>query len=100
MLLGMVPLRPARLVEIRTALGLSQERMARLLDVSFASVNRWEGGGHSAPTGATLDLYRALDEALRAGHRPERLLAAAGRDRGQFLYTLFSLAYGRRKVRT
>ncbi len=85
------------MVEIRRALGLSQEKMARLLDVSFASVNRWEGGEHSAPVGTTLDLYRALDVALRAGHRPERVLAAAGGDRGLFLYTLFSLAYGKRK---
>ena len=34
----------------RTSLGLTQEQMAHLLGVSFASVNRWEAG-HSSPTG-------------------------------------------------
>jgi len=71
--------------------------MARLLGASFASVNRWEGA-HSFPMGATLDIYRALDAALRAGHRPDKILASATEDRGQFLLELFSLAYaGRRR---
>ncbi len=52
-------LAPARLIAIREKLGLPQEHMARLLGVSFASVNRWEQG-HTAPTGPTLDLYLAL----------------------------------------
>lgn len=81
------------MAEIRARLGLSQEHMARLLGVSFASVNRWEGG-HSFPVGATLDVYRALDEALLAGNRPERILLAAERDRGTFLLQLFKMAYG------
>lgn len=93
----MVPLTPERLAEIRRTLDLSQERMARLLGASFASVNRWEGA-HSFPMGATLDIYRALDAALKAGHRPDKILASATGDRGQFLLELFSLAYaGRRR---
>jgi transcriptional regulator with XRE-family HTH domain len=91
-----VPLTPERLTEIRVTLDLSQERMARLLGVSFASVNRWEGA-HSFPMGATLDIYRALDAALKAGHRPDRILASATGDRGQFLLELFSLAYARER---
>ncbi|MGD0083852.1 MAG: LuxR C-terminal-related transcriptional regulator [Acidimicrobiales bacterium] len=35
---------PARLRALRSAMGLSQEQLARQLDVSFATVNRWESG--------------------------------------------------------
>lgn len=91
-------LTPDRLASIRNKLDLSQERMARLLAVSFASVNRWEGG-HSAPTGPTRDLYLALDAALRAGHRSDAILRAANNERGAFLYVLFRMAYGRNRRR-
>lgn len=67
--------------------------MARLLGVSFASVNRWEGGNHSSPTGPTRDLYLAIDGALRAGNSPMTILQAANNKRGIFLYTLFRMAY-------
>ena len=50
---------------IRRALGLSQEQMGRLLGVSFATVNRWEGG-HSSPTGTSQDLYQAIKAAIDA----------------------------------
>jgi type I restriction enzyme M protein len=93
----MVALTPARLKKIRTAMNLSQERMASLLGVSFTSVNRWEAGG-SSPIGATVDLYRALDAALETGVPAKKLTAAADHDRATFLYLLFDLAYGK-KVR-
>jgi transcriptional regulator with XRE-family HTH domain len=78
---------------IRRKLGLSQEQMARLLGVSFASVNRWESGSHSSPTGPTRDLYLAIDTALRAGNSPMKILHSANNERGVFLYTLFRMAY-------
>lgn len=81
-----------RLIAIRRKLDLPQEQMARLLGVSFASVNRWEGG-HSSPTGPTRDLYLAIDAALRAGHSPEAIRNAANAERGMFLYGLFRMAY-------
>ena len=77
---------------IRRKLGVTQEQMARLLGVSFVSVNRWEGG-HSAPTGPTLDLYAAIDAAIRTGNSPEAIRRAAKRERGAFLYLLFRMAY-------
>jgi transcriptional regulator with XRE-family HTH domain len=83
-----------RLASIRRKLGLPQEQMARLLGVSFASVNRWEGG-HSSPTGPTCDLYLALDAAIQAGHPPSAVLHAANNERGAFLYALFRMAYAR-----
>lgn len=88
-----------QLIAIRKALGLPQEQMARLLGVSFASVNRWEGG-HSAPTGPTQDLYVALETAIRAGHTAEAIRQAANSERGAFLYTLFRMAYSRGKRRS
>jgi transcriptional regulator with XRE-family HTH domain len=90
MLTGM--LNPHQLAAIRGRLGLSQEQMARLLGVSFASVNRWEGG-HSSPTGPTRDIYLAVDAALRTGHAPRVILQAANGERGRFLYVLFRMAY-------
>jgi DNA-binding transcriptional regulator YiaG len=81
-----------QLLSIRRKLGLSQEQMARLLSVSFASVNRWEGR-HSSPTGPILDLYLALDAALRAGNPAATIMRAADNQRSAFLYTLFSMAY-------
>ena len=83
---------------IRTRLGMTQEQMARLLGVSFASVNRWEAG-HSSPTGPTLDLYQALNAAIRAGSTSETIRQAANNERGAFLYALFRMAYARRKAR-
>lgn len=89
----------ARLISIRKRLNLVQEQMARLLGVSFASVNRWEGG-HSAPVGPTLDLYLALDRAIRGGISPEAILRAFNNERGAFLYALFRMAYARTKGKT
>jgi len=83
-----------RLIAIRKALGFTQEQMARLLSVSFTSVNRWEGG-HSAPTGPTRDLYLALDAAIRAGNTGEKIRKAADAERSIFLYTLFQMAYAK-----
>jgi transcriptional regulator with XRE-family HTH domain len=83
---------PQRLITIRKRLRLSQEQMARLLGVSFTSVNRWEGS-HSSPTGPTLDLYLALDAAIRAGNPPQAIVQAANNERGAFLYVLFRMAY-------
>ncbi len=72
--------------------------MARLLGVSFASVNRWEGG-HSSPAGSTRELYVAIDGALRCGYTPESIQRAANNERGLFLYSLFRMAYGPGKRR-
>ena len=44
-----------RCFEVRMKLNLSQEMLARKLDVSFATVNRWENG-KSAPQ--KLVMYR------------------------------------------
>jgi transcriptional regulator with XRE-family HTH domain len=83
------------LAAIRARLGLSQEQMARLLGVSFASVNRWEAA-HSSPTGPTMDLYKALAAAIRAGHSPEAIRNAANAERSAFLLALFQMGYAKR----
>ncbi|MCA9605135.1 MAG: helix-turn-helix domain-containing protein [Myxococcales bacterium] len=80
-------------VRIRNKLRLTQERMAQLLGVSFVSVNRWEMG-HSAPLRAVVDLYAALDAALKAGYEPDEIVDGASSDRRLFLRNLFRMAYG------
>ena len=84
---------PKRLAQIRSALGLSQEGMARLLGVAFASVNRWENG-HSSPTGTVFEVYRALDLALKAGKTARQILGNEPTDQGRLLHRIFQIAYG------
>lgn len=52
---------PGTLRSIRSKLSLTQEQLAARLDVSFATVNRWEGGG-SKPQRAALQAILALAE--------------------------------------
>jgi putative transcriptional regulator len=85
---------PTELAAIRKKLGLPQEQIARLLGVSFITVYRWEQG-QSSPTGLTLDLYLALNAAMRAGYPPTIILDSANGERSAFLYSLFRMAYGR-----
>ena len=82
-----------RFRRIRKELGISQERMARLLGVSYVSVNRWENNG-SSPMGPTLDLYNALEAALNHRDGAAELRHSANGDRGKFLHRLFAMAYG------
>lgn len=86
-------LAPRRLAEIRDALTLSQEGMARLMGVSFATVNRWENG-HSGPTGTVFEVYRALDAALRSGKTARQILGSEPSDPGRLLHRIFKVAYG------
>jgi len=63
-------MRGADLISLRNRLGLTQEQLARLIGVSFASVNRWEqperpGRRTQAPRGPALTFLRALDAAAR-----------------------------------
>ena len=83
---------PKALTSVRKQLGLSQEKMAQLLGVSFVSVNRWEKG-HSLPLRSTVDLYEALDAALKAGRPATTLVHLATGDRRLFLMGLFNAAY-------
>ena len=83
---------PEDLARVRQRLGLTQEKMAALLGVSFVSVNRWEKG-HSTPLSPVLDLYAAIDAALRAGRKPETIVRAAAQERPMFLRRLFTMAY-------
>jgi type I restriction enzyme M protein len=87
---------PTRLVEIRKWLGLSQEKMAQLLGVSFASVNRWEGGG-SGPTGPTIEVYRALDVIERRKVKATMVIGSAPVTPGVLFNRIFQLAYGAAK---
>src|SRR6185437_13912508 len=50
---------PSTLRAIRAKLNLSQEQLAERLKVSFATVNRWEGGANE-PQKAARDVIAAL----------------------------------------
>ena len=78
---------------IRERLKLTQEVMARLLTVSFVSVNRWENG-HAYPKGLTLEIYRALDRGL--SRRRWRSDIPNEPDLGRRLFLIFDAAYGTR----
>lgn len=65
---------PATLRNIRFTLNLTQEQLAERLGVSFATVNRWEGGS-SKPQKAAQEAIAALAE--EAGVEPEDAAGSA-----------------------
>lgn len=58
---------PADIKKLREDMGLTQERLARELDISFSTVNRWENG-KSRPKGVFL---RALEQFRAQAYRKE-----------------------------
>lgn len=80
---------------IRKKLGVAQESMARLLNVSTITVNRWENG-HFVAAAIAEDYYSAFKTALENGHKADKILSRSHEARGVFLLHLFSLAYGRK----
>jgi predicted ATPase/DNA-binding CsgD family transcriptional regulator/DNA-binding XRE family transcriptional regulator len=75
----------ARLRELRSSLGLSQEQLARRLGVSFATVNRWESGrtrltARAAAAFAELEAHAVALRAEVAG-LPVAASSFVGRDR-------------------
>jgi type I restriction enzyme M protein len=66
---------------IRSRLNLTQEQLAERLGVSFATVNRWEGG-ETKPQRAALDAIHALAAEANVGEGTEQS-AAVPRRRGR-----------------
>ena len=54
---------PVALKAIRTRLELTQEQLAERLGVSFATVNRWEGGANAPKKGARAAIVALAEEA-------------------------------------
>ena len=52
---------PATIIKVRATLNLSQVELAEMLDVSFASVNRWENGKYE-PTRLVKEKIRLICE--------------------------------------
>src|SRR5258708_39075771 len=58
---------------MRMALGISQEKLANRLGVSFATVNRWEKGLHTPRSGAIImNLRRAVGDLVASKTRQPR----------------------------
>lgn len=53
-----------KLKELREELIISQNELAKMLGVSFATVNRWENGHHEP----TLKARRAIKELCKKNH--------------------------------
>ena len=66
---------PIRLRELRAALGLSQEKLARRLGVSFATVNRWETGRNPISERAASVLRELAEQARRPAAEPVAAVA-------------------------
>jgi type I restriction enzyme M protein len=71
---------PGVLRAIRTSLSLTQEQLAERLGVSFATVNRWEGGA-TKPQKAALAAIEALASEAGVGDEPEAAVPTAARPR-------------------
>lgn len=81
---------------MRAELGLSQEALARLLAVSFASVNRYESGDHPLPSGLVMDVCEALQAALKK-NKATAILGGDDEPRGPKLARIFRIAYGEKR---
>ncbi|ABW35147.1 N-6 DNA methylase (plasmid) [Deinococcus geothermalis DSM 11300] len=69
---------PALLRTIRSALDLTQEQLAERLGVSFATVNRWEGGGNKPQRAAQETILALAREAgVEGAESPSAADAAA-----------------------
>jgi Predicted transcriptional regulator len=53
---------PGTILEIRNRLGISQDELAKMIGISFATVNRWENGHSSPNKAAQLRLYDICKE--------------------------------------
>lgn len=86
-----------QLRRLRTRLGLSQEALARLLGVSFATVNRWESeAATSEPRGMILVVLQALQAGLRVdSDLPERLKEWMPHGQVYVLQKVLAVAYGK-----
>ncbi|MGH9690345.1 MAG: helix-turn-helix domain-containing protein [Candidatus Acidiferrales bacterium] len=89
---------PSQIRKIRKAIGFSQEQLARLLWVTYSTINRWEAG-RAAPSGLHLRILLLLKKetsnpVIRATLRDPR-----SADPSFLLYRLLESSYGERSRR-
>ncbi|HEY7066979.1 MAG TPA: helix-turn-helix domain-containing protein [Chloroflexota bacterium] len=71
------PTAPLPLRELRSALGLSREKMGRLLEVSARTIERWEATGKTPSRPSMRRRFEQLQEIVelgRIGYTPEGLV--------------------------
>ena len=90
-----------RIRRLRKALGLSQERLAHLIGVSFQTVNRWETSA-SVPTGPTTLVIESLEKIVAAGRVNELLQELSAGNlaggTGPTYHRIFAMAFGLHRV--
>ena len=90
------PMPPKRIVAIRAALGITQERLAALVGVTWTSVSRWENGT-SSPTGLPLRILAMLQGAANDPDFRGVLKDARSSDPLYVLYRLLEVSYDENK---
>ncbi len=83
---------PNRVVAIRKALDITQERLAHLLGVTWTTVSRWEIGA-SSPTGLPLKLLVLLEGAAHNSEFIAELRDPRSADPMFALYHLLEIHY-------
>ena len=87
---------PKRVIAIRNALGITQDRLATLLGVSWTSVSRWETG-MSKPTSLPLRLLAMLEGAAHDRDFVALLRSPRSTDPLYVLFRLLELTYDEAK---
>lgn len=86
-----------RVKKLRKSLGLSQEGLARLIGVSFQTVNRWENGV-SEPSDITSLIINSLEKVVASGEAGKIMEEVkSGRlagGSGPLFQRIFSVAFG------
>jgi transcriptional regulator with XRE-family HTH domain len=89
---------PSQIRKIRKAIGFSQEQLARLLWVTYSTINRWEAG-RAAPFGLHLRILLLLKEKISNPAFRATLRDPRSADPSFLLYRLLDFSYADRSSR-
>jgi transcriptional regulator with XRE-family HTH domain len=93
----MATMTPARVRKIRRALGFTQEEFARVLWVTYTTLNRWEAG-RAAPTGMHLRILKLLEGNLARPSFQAALRDPRATDPMFMSHRMLEPLYGRRRA--
>lgn len=83
-----------RVRKVRTALGVTRDKLAVLLGVAVVTLGRWEADANQRPHGLPLLVLEHLERAIEAGELPAcvAVVAHAEQDLGAALFELLLLS--------